>query len=51
VIVQSIMGAQFEDVPMLASPDQVTLREEDKIQAYYASGHLYAKPSRLEPLL
>ncbi len=51
VVVQSIMGAQFADVPMLANPDQVTLREEDRIQAYYASGHLYAQPSRLEPLL
>jgi len=51
VNVQSILGAQFEDAPMLANPDQVTLREEDKIQAYFASGHLYAEPSRLEPLL
>jgi photosynthetic reaction center H subunit len=51
VVVQSIMGAQFADAPMLANPDQVTLREEDRIQAYYASGHLYATPSRLEPLL
>ncbi len=51
VMVKSIMGSQFADVPLLASPDQVTLREEDKIQAYYASGHLYAEPGRLEPLL
>jgi len=51
VNVKSILGGQFEDVPMLANPDQVTLREEDKIQAYFASGHLYAVPSRLEPLL
>ncbi|HEX3995660.1 MAG TPA: photosynthetic reaction center subunit H [Acetobacteraceae bacterium] len=51
VNVKSILGAQFEDAPMLANPDQVTLREEDRIQAYFASGHLYAVPSRLEPLL
>jgi photosynthetic reaction center H subunit len=51
VLVKSILGAQFADVPMLAAPDQVTLREEDRIQAYYASGHLYAEPTRLEPLL
>jgi photosynthetic reaction center H subunit len=51
VKVRSILGSQFEDAPMLASPDQVTLREEDKIQAYYASGHLYAEPTRMEPLL
>ena len=30
---------------------QVTRREEDKIMAYYSSGHLYATPSRSEPLL
>jgi photosynthetic reaction center H subunit len=51
VKVQSILGSQFADVPMLANPDQVTLREEDKIQAYYSSGYLYATPSRMEPLL
>jgi photosynthetic reaction center H subunit len=51
VKVQSILGSQLADVPMLANPDQVTLREEDRIQAYCASGHLYATPSRMEPLL
>jgi photosynthetic reaction center H subunit len=51
VTVRSILGGQFQDAPMLASPDQVTLREEDKIQAYFASGHLYATASRMEPLL
>ncbi len=51
VIVSSIMAAQFADAPALASPDQITLREEDRIQAYFASGHLYARPSRTEPLL
>jgi photosynthetic reaction center H subunit len=51
VNVKSIMGGQFADAPMLANPDQVTLREEDRIQAYFASGHLYAEPGRLEPLL
>ncbi len=51
VFVQSIMAAQFAEAPMLANPDVVTLQEEDKIQAYFASGHIYATPSRLEPLL
>jgi len=36
---------------MLANPDQVTLREEDQIAAYFASGNLYAEPRRVEPLL
>jgi photosynthetic reaction center H subunit len=51
VLVVSIMGSQFADAPRLASPDQVTLREEDRIQAYFASGHMYATPERMEPLI
>jgi photosynthetic reaction center H subunit len=51
VFVKSVLGAQFADAPKLANPDQVTLREEDRIQAYFASGHLYARSSRMEPLL
>ena len=47
----SITGAQFADVPVTASPDQVTLQEEDRITAYYGGGHLYATPARLEPLI
>ena len=47
----SITGAQFADIPVTASPDQVTLQEEDRITAYYGGGHLYATPARLEPLI
>jgi photosynthetic reaction center H subunit len=51
IVVRSILGAQFADVPQLANPDQVTLREEDRIAAFYAGGNLFAEPRRLEPLL
>jgi len=51
VRVASIRSDQFAGVPSLSQPDQVTLREEDRICAYYASGHLYALPSRQEALL
>ena len=51
VRVQSILGEQFADVPGLQNPDQVTLREEARISAYYAGGQLYAEPLRLGPLL
>jgi photosynthetic reaction center H subunit len=51
VNVKSILGSQFSSVPRLASPDQITRREEDQIMAYYASGNLYATPQRSEPLL
>jgi photosynthetic reaction center H subunit len=51
VTVKSILGAQFATVPSIASPDQVTMLEEDQITAYYSSGHLYATPARAEPFL
>lgn len=51
VRVQSITAAQFADVPPLKNPDQVSLREEDQIAAYYAGGRLYATPQRQEPML
>jgi photosynthetic reaction center H subunit len=51
VNVASIRSDQFADVPGIRNPDQVTRLEEDKICAYYASGHLYALPSRMGPLV
>jgi photosynthetic reaction center H subunit len=51
VKVASILAHQFADAPTIKDPDQVTKREEDRIMAYFASGHLYAKPSRQEPLI
>lgn len=49
--VASILGNQFADVPGTKHADQVTFLEEDKIVAYYGGGTLYAKPSRLGPLI
>lgn len=49
--VRSILAAQFAGVPALASPDQITFLEEEKVTAYYGSGTLYATPDRAEPLL
>jgi photosynthetic reaction center H subunit len=51
VLVQSILGSQFADAPVLANPDQVTKREEDRIVGYFGGGNLYATPARQEPLL
>jgi photosynthetic reaction center H subunit len=47
----SVMGRHFADAPLTHNPDQVSLREEDQITAYFASGHLYAEPSRMGPIL
>jgi photosynthetic reaction center H subunit len=49
--VYALLGAQFGDVPGLRKPDTVSLREEDRISAYFAGGLLYATPDRAEPLL
>ena len=51
VTVRSVLGRQFADAPSLASPDQVSLREEDQASAYFASGNLFATTKRSEPLL
>jgi photosynthetic reaction center H subunit len=51
VKVRAITAAQFADVPGTASPDQVTLLEEEKIVGYYGGGHLYATRDRQEPWL
>jgi photosynthetic reaction center H subunit len=49
VRIHAIYGKHFANVPVTASPRQVTLLEEDKIAAYYGGGKLYASADRLEP--
>ena len=49
--VSSIMADQFQHVPRTSSTDQITRLEEERITAYFAGGHLYAHPSRQEPLI
>ena len=51
VLVKSIHGHQFANVPRTLASEQVTLLEEEKIMAYYGAGTLYATPQRQEPLL
>jgi len=51
VAVKSILASQFADVPLIASPHQVTKLEEDKIVGYFGGGTLYATPARQEPFL
>jgi len=51
VKVRSIFGKHFAGVPQNASPNQVTMLEEEKICGYYAGGTLYASQARQEPQL
>jgi len=49
VMVHSIYGKHFANVPTIKSSTQITKLEEDKVSAYYAGGKLYADPEeRLE---
>jgi photosynthetic reaction center H subunit len=51
VTVHAILAEQFAGVPATKAADRVSLLEEERIQAYYGAGLLYAEPSRTEPLL
>ncbi len=51
VKVRAVTGAQLKAAPRIASEAEVTLREEDRITAYFASGFLYATAEREEPLV
>lgn len=50
VRVDSAAAEQFAGAPVLKSPDQITLLEEDKVQGYFGGGYLYAWPKRKDPL-
>jgi len=49
--VNAIYSHQFADVPALASDQQITCREEDKVCAYFGGGTMYADEKRQEPLV
>ncbi|WP_208352230.1 photosynthetic reaction center subunit H [Pseudaestuariivita rosea] len=49
--IRSIFGKHFANIPMIKSPTQVTMLEEEKIMGYYAGGTLYASDARLGPQL
>ncbi len=47
--VNAIYSEQFANVPGIASPEQITPLEEDKIMAYFGGGLLLADDQRAEP--
>ena len=51
VRVDAVRSDQFGLAPALASPNQITRLEEEKVIGYFGGGYLYAKRSRLEPFL
>ena len=44
--VACLKGSQFALAPVLRNPDVVTAREEDRINGFYAGGHMYSTPLR-----
>jgi photosynthetic reaction center H subunit len=51
VKVEAVRAAHFSDVPALKEPDRITILEEERIQAFYAGGRLYAEPKRIGPVV
>jgi photosynthetic reaction center H subunit len=51
VVVEALLAHQFGDVPPRRDADSITIREEDRIMAFYGAGTLYATLGREEPLL
>ncbi|KUR78609.1 photosynthetic reaction center subunit H [Novosphingobium sp. FSW06-99] len=51
VVIDALNAAQFAGVPRLEATDQITLYEEERVQAYFGGGYLYANADRQEPLL
>jgi photosynthetic reaction center H subunit len=51
VVIDALNAAQFAGVPRLAATDQITLYEEERVQAYFGGGYLYANAARQEPFL
>lgn len=47
----TVTRAQFLRVPPLANSEQITMREEDRLNAYFAGGTLYAKGGAQGPFL
>ena len=51
VVIDAITAAQFADAPVAGEGGTITLYDEDRVQAYFGGGYLYATPERSEPLL
>lgn len=51
VVVDALNAAQFAGVPRLEARDRITLYEEERVQAYFGGGYLYANTARQEPIL
>ena len=51
VEVTCVLAEQFQQAPSTRSSDQITLLEEDKIQAFFGSGYLFSRARNRNPLI
>ncbi len=51
VTTTAITAAQFADAPAIEGAGVITLYEEERVQAYFGGGYLYATAARSEPLI
>ncbi|MEM6973078.1 MAG: photosynthetic reaction center subunit H [Pseudomonadota bacterium] len=49
--IRSVTSEQFLKAPDIGKADEITLREEDRVMAYFTGGTLYATKGRTEPLI
>ena len=51
VQMEAVKAAQLAHAPTLASAEQVTLDEEERVVAFFAGARLYADPKNLGPVV
>ena len=51
VVIDALIAAQFAGAPRIDATDEITLYEEERVQAYFGGGYLYANAARQEPYL
>lgn len=49
VVVDALLASQFAGAPRIDAADRITLYEEERVQAYFGGGYLYATAARQEP--
>jgi photosynthetic reaction center H subunit len=50
VRVTALSAGQFAEAPMPATPDVITAREEDQLNAYFAAGHFWRNQMPVKPV-
>ena len=51
VEIDALCGRQFDGAPDTPVSGTITLNQEERVQAFFGGGYLYATPGRSEPLL